>query len=85
MALILEIALARPAWGCNRIEAMPRLEGRRVSPPTVRKILDRHEMGTRHRRWQALERRASEDAFEPTAERTASIETQNPAFRERHV
>ena len=39
------LALAHPSWGCSRIEALLKLEGKRVSAPTVQKHLDRTELG----------------------------------------
>ncbi len=47
------LALEHPAYGCNRIEAMLALEGRRVSAITVQKILNDHDLGSRHDRWLA--------------------------------
>src|SRR5687768_14777645 len=40
-----ELALLHPAHGCNRIEAMLALEGKRVSAITVQKILNDKGMG----------------------------------------
>jgi predicted amidohydrolase YtcJ len=40
VARVAELALARPAYGCNRIEALLALEGKRVSAITVQKILN---------------------------------------------
>lgn len=82
---IKDLALEHPAYGCNRLEAMLRLEGRRVSAITIQKILNDHELGTRYARWLALERRNAEQAIELTAEQVAFIEKLNPCFRERHV
>ena len=70
---IVEVTLDHPSGGCNRIEALLKLDSRRVSPSTVQKILDRNEFGTRYHRWLALERRACEEAFELTAEQVAFI------------
>ena len=39
VARIEQLALTHPAYGCNRIEALLALEGRRVSSITVQKIL----------------------------------------------
>src|ERR687893_1514619 len=57
VARIEELALEHPAYGCNRIEALLALEGKRVSAITVQKILNDKGLGTRHERWLALERR----------------------------
>src|SRR3712207_4873678 len=56
VARIGELALQHPAHGCNKLEALLALEGRRVSAITVQKILNDQGLGTRHERWLALER-----------------------------
>ena len=85
VARIAELAMAHPAYGCNRVEALLALEGKRVSAITVQKILNDHGLGTRHERWLALERRNAERAIELTPEQAAFLEKLNPCFRERHV
>jgi transposase InsO family protein len=85
VARLEELALAHPAYGCNRIGAMLALEGRRVSAITVQKILNDKGLGTRHERWLALERRNAERAIELSPEQVAFLERLNPCFRERHV
>jgi transposase InsO family protein len=85
VARLEELALAHPAYGCNRLEALLALEGRRVSAITVQKILNDKGLGTRHERWLALERRNAERAIELTPERAAFLEKLNPCFKERHV
>ena len=85
VARIEELAVAHPAYGCNRIEALLALEGRRVSAITIQKILNDHGLGTRHERWLALERRNAEEPLELTPEQVAFLERLNPCFRERHV
>jgi hypothetical protein len=82
---ILELSLAHPAWGCNRLSHLMELEGTYVSAPTVQKILNEHGMGSRYERWLALERKRAEEAVELSAEQVAFLERQNPQFRERHV
>ena len=66
------LALEHPAYGCNRIEALLALEGRRVSAITVQKILNDHGLGTRYERWLALERANAEQPIELTAEQVVS-------------
>lgn len=44
---IRELALAHPAYGCNRHEAMLALEGTRVSAITIQKILNDNGLGTK--------------------------------------
>jgi len=85
VARIGELALEHPAWGCNRIEAMLALEGRRVSAITIQKILNEAGLGSRYDRWLALEEKNAARAIELTAEQAAFIEKLNPCFRERHV
>jgi transposase InsO family protein len=85
VARLEELALAHPAYGRNRLEALLALEGRRVSAITVQKILNDKGLGTRHERWLALERQNAEQAIELTAEQAAFLEKLNPCFKERHV
>src|SRR3712207_1247464 len=84
-ARIEDLALLHPTYGCNRIEALLALEGRRVSAITVQKLLNDKGLGTRHERWLALGRRNAERAIELTPEQAAFLEKLNPCFRERHV
>jgi transposase InsO family protein len=79
------LALTHPAYGCNRLEALLALEGRRVSAITIQKILNDKGLGTRHERWLALERNHADQAIELTPEQAAFLEKLNPCFRERHV
>ena len=79
------LALAHPAYGCNRHEAMLALEGVRVSSITIQKILNENGLGTKVERWLALEQQNAEKAIEITPEQAAFLEKLNPCFRERHV
>jgi transposase InsO family protein len=85
VARIEALALEHPAYGCNRIEALLALEGRRVSAITVQKILNDKGLGSRHERWLALERQNAEQVIELSAEQVAFLEKLNPCFKERHV
>ena len=85
VARLLELALEHPAYGCNRLEAMLALEGRRVSSITIQKLLNERELGTREQRWLALETKTAREPIELTAEQVAFLEKLNPCFRERHV
>jgi transposase InsO family protein len=85
VARIAELALLHPAYGCNRLEALLALEGRRVSAITIQKILNDKGLGTRHERWLALEHKNAEQAIELSPEQAAFLEKLNPCFRERHV
>jgi hypothetical protein len=62
-------------WGCSRISALLKLEGRYVSPPTVQSILNKHDMGSKYERLLRLEERASEKAIELTPVQVAIIMT----------
>jgi transposase InsO family protein len=79
------LALEHPAYGCNRIEALLALEGRRIPAITVQKILNEHDLGSRYDRWLMLERTAAERAIELTGEQVVFLQKLNPSFRERHV
>ena len=85
VARIEALALEHPAHGCNKIEALLALEGRRVSAITVQKILNDKGLGTRHERWLALERKNADQVIELTAEQARFLEKLNPCFKERHV
>ncbi len=78
-------ALAHPAEGCNRHEAMLALAEVHVSSVTIQKILSENGLGTKVERWLALERQNAEKSIDVTAEQAAFLEKLNPCFRERHV
>jgi transposase InsO family protein len=82
---IVALSLAHPAWGCNRLSDHLALDSISVSAPTVQRILNDNEMGTRYHRWLRLEQQQAEQIIELSAEQVKFIEKQNPAFRERHV
>ncbi len=82
---IVALSLEHPAWGCCRLSAMLKLEGRPVSSPTIQNILSKHGMATKFDRLLKLEERAAGEAIELSAEQVALIERANPAFAERHV
>jgi transposase InsO family protein len=79
------LALLHPAYGCNRLEALLALEGRRLSAITIQKILNDRGLGTRHERWLALERQNADAVIELSSEQAAFLEKLNPCFKERHV
>jgi transposase InsO family protein len=85
VARLCELALEHPAYGCNRLEAMLALEGRRVSAITIQKLLNERALGTREQRWLALETKTASEPIELSAEQVAFLEKLNPCFRERHV
>ena len=77
------LALAHPAYGCNRHEAMLALAEVHVSSVTIQKILSENGLGTKVERWLALERQNAEKSIDVTAEQAAFLEKLNPCFRER--
>jgi transposase InsO family protein len=82
---VVEIALEHPAWGCNRVSQWLSLQGVSISPPTVQKIWNERELGSRYDRWLALERHVAERPLALTADQVRFLEKQNPQWRERHV
>src|SRR5579875_1639820 len=82
---VLALALAHPAYGCNRLEHLLALEGIKLSSITIQKLLNEQNLGTRYDRWLALEAKAAEEAKALTPEQITFLEKQNPAFKERHV
>jgi len=85
VARIAALALLHPAYGCNRLEALLALGGRRLSAITIQKILNDKGLGTRQERWLALEHKNAEQAIELSPEQAAFLEKLNPCFKERHV
>jgi len=83
--MILSLAQAHPAYGCNRLESLLKLEGHHVSFVTIQKILTARGLGSRQQRWLALEKEAAATAVEMSTEQIAFLEQQNPVWRERHV
>lgn len=84
MARLQALALEHPAYGCNRLEALLALEGKR-SAITIQKLLHDAGLGTRPERWLALEQRVATEPITLTAEQVAYLEKLNPCYRERHV
>ena len=80
MERIVALALAHPALGCNRYEALLALEGRRVSAITIQKILNDKELGTRQQRWLASEKQNADAVIELTPEQAKFLEKLNPCF-----
>ena len=71
MAHIEELAPTHPAYGCNRLEALPVLEGRRLSSTALQKTLNENELGTRDDRWLALAKANPEQALQRSAQQAA--------------
>lgn len=79
------LALAHPAFGCNRLEHLLALAGPRVSSITIQKILNEAGLGTRYARWLALEQQRADQVIELSTEQVVYLEKINPCFKERHV
>jgi hypothetical protein len=60
---ILTVSLEHPAWGCVRLSDHLKLEGIRVSSPTIQNILIKHGMASRYDRLLRLENQAAEHAI----------------------
>ena len=75
MAHIKQLAPTHPAYGCNRLEALPALQGRRLSSTAMQKILNENELGTRDDRWLALAKANPEQALERSAQQAAPKRT----------
>lgn len=83
---IIDLSLAHPTFGHQRIADQLRLESVQVSPSSVRNLWLKEEMETRYKRLLKLEEKAAKEAgFELTVEQIRLIEKANPSFRERHV
>lgn len=82
---ILALSLEHPAWGCVRLSERLKLDGVRVSSPTIQNILIKHEMGSKFDRLLKLEAQAAVEPIKLSAEQIAQIEKANPCFHERHV
>jgi transposase len=78
-ARIIELALAHPSYGCNKLEKLLSLEGPYVSNVTIQKILIEHGLGTRDDRWRALEKKAADHEIELSADQIAYLEKCNPS------
>jgi len=93
--LILEKSLKNPDWGCVRLSRWLREQNLRwklrltdessFSPPTVQKILNRNELGTRFDRVLGLEQYCFENHLRPEDRYATLIDRVNPCFCERFV
>ena len=82
---IISLSLEHPAWGCDRISDMLRLESIFISPVTVQNILTRHGLRTRYERFFKLEAKALSEKIELNTEQVKYLERFNPLWRERHI
>lgn len=82
---ILALSLEHPAWGCVRLSERLKLDGTRVSSPTIQAILIEHGMASKFDRLVKLEAQAASEPIELSAEQLTQLEKANPCYRERHV
>ena len=82
---IRDLALAHPAWGCDRLSDLLRPTGASVSGVTIQKILNRRNLGTQSERLLRLEEMAAHAQVKLSPEQVAAMEKRNPCFGERHV
>lgn len=82
---ILELCLAKPTYGSQRIANELRLQGVNVSPSGVRGVWLRHELETRYKRLLRLEAAAREQTHVLSDEQVRLLERHSPEFRMRHV
>ncbi len=82
---VIEMSLAHPRWGKQRIFEHLLLEGILVRPSTVYRIQVREGLESKAKRILRLEQEANGKEIELTEEQVKLIERANPCFRERHV
>ncbi len=82
---IVELAIASPAHGCDRIARTLAKAGTTVSGVTIQKILSKAKLGTYETRALALEARYAQGGRKFSAEQIEFLEHINPCFRERKL
>jgi transposase InsO family protein len=82
---ILELALEKPTFGCQRIANELRLQGVQVSAAGVRGVWLRHDLETRHKRLLRLEAQAQDTTLVLSEEQIRLLERHSTDFRMRHV
>jgi len=80
---IMDLALAYPAHGCDRIARTLVRSTIEVSPITIQKILHKAGLGTMETRGAALEASYAAGSKKLTADQTEFLEKFNPCFRAR--
>ena len=81
---ILDLSIADPTLGCDKLHDLLKAAGILVSSPTIQKILINNEMGTVDDRFQMLEDKAVMGGERLTEIQTSLLEKHNPCFRERN-
>lgn len=82
---IISMSLEHPAWGCDRLSDMLKLEGISISSPTTQNILTKHGLRTMYDRLLKIEEKIVKEGLELNAEQVKHLEQTNPCFRERHI
>ena len=82
---IIELSLANPACGQQRIADELSRQGVSVCPASVRNVWLKEGMETKYKRLLKLEDKASAEGFVLTEQQVRLIEKANPEFAERHV
>jgi transposase InsO family protein len=82
---IMELSLAHPTFGQQRIADQLAQEGVLVCATSVRNVWMREDIQTRYKRLLRLEEKAAVEGFELTEEQIRLLEKANPCIRERHV
>src|SRR5579885_1400376 len=77
---IVALSLAHPAWGCVRLSAHLKLQGIRVSSPTIQSMLIKYGIGTRFERLLKLEERVAVAPIELSPEQVTAIEQAKGVF-----
>ena len=82
---IVDLSLAHPAFGQQRIADQLALEGMLVCATTVRNVWLKEGLETRYKRLLRLEEEVVAEGFELTEWQIRLLEKANPEFAERHV
>lgn len=82
---VIELSLAHPAFGQQRIADQLALEGLVVCATTVRNVWLKDGIETKYKRLLRLEEKVIADGLELTEKQIRLLEKANPEFAERHV
>lgn len=82
---VLALSEDHPTWGCKRLAAQLKIEGRSLSNVTIQKILIKNGLGSRYERLLKLEQQSLAGEVQLSAEEIKTLEHFNPCFKERHV
>lgn len=78
---IINLSLANPEWGCNRIALIMRSEDINISSPTVQKILVKEMLGSVAQRLFRVEKRFVEKNLILSAKHLQMIDKNDPCFK----